>query len=63
MEHERYHDCYSNGVVDKKMERRSNASVALTSSQLISEANRLDEDMVERRKRLQTRRRMAFARR
>ncbi len=45
------------------MERRSNASVAFTSLQLISEANRLDEDMVERRKRLQARRRTVFARR
>ena len=45
------------------MERRSNASVAVCSLLLVSEANRLDEAIIERRKRLQARRRRAFARR
>lgn len=45
------------------MERRSNASVAVCSLLLVSEANRLDEVIIERRKRLQARRRRAFARR
>ena len=43
------------------MERRSNARVAVCSLLLVSEANRLDEAIVERRKRLQVCRRRAFA--